>query len=40
MDKLYIIIPVYNEKENIKSVIDTWYMIIEKYPGETVRKLR
>lgn len=32
MDKLYIIIPAYNEAENIKFVIDAWYPIIEKYP--------
>lgn len=34
MDKLYIIIPAYNETENIRFVIDTWYTIIQKYPGE------
>lgn len=33
MDKLYIIIPAYNETENIRFVIDTWYIIIQKYPG-------
>ncbi|MGM9552082.1 MAG: glycosyltransferase family 2 protein [Clostridia bacterium] len=31
MDKLYIIIPAYNERENIKSVIADWYPIVEKY---------
>ncbi len=31
MDKLYIVIPAYNEEENIKSVIDEWYPVIEKH---------
>lgn len=35
-DKLYIVIPAYNEEENIKSVIDDWYPIVEKY-GEDSR---
>ncbi len=30
MDKLYIVIPAYNEEENIKMVIDDWYPIVEK----------
>lgn len=30
MDKLYIIIPAYNEEENIKAVIKDWYPIVEK----------
>lgn len=30
MDKLYIVIPAYNEQENIKELIDGWYPIIEK----------
>lgn len=29
MDKLYIIIPAYNEEENIRKVINDWYPIIE-----------
>ncbi|HKM00291.1 MAG TPA: glycosyltransferase family 2 protein [Mobilitalea sp.] len=30
MDKLYIIIPAYNEEANIDSVIRDWYPIVEK----------
>lgn len=30
MDKLYIVIPAYNEEENINSVIENWYPIVER----------
>lgn len=30
MDKLFIIIPAYNEEENIETIIKTWYPIVEK----------
>ena len=30
MDKLYIVIPAYNEQENIETVIKDWYPVIEK----------
>lgn len=33
MDKLYIVIPAYNEEENISSVIEDWYPIVEKAGG-------
>lgn len=33
MEKLYIVIPAYNEEENIRDVIDDWYPIVEKYNG-------
>lgn len=33
MDKLYIVIPAYNEAENIKQVIEDWYPVVEKYRG-------
>ncbi len=31
MDNLYIIIPAYNEEENILQVIDDWYQVVEKH---------
>ncbi len=30
MDKLYIVIPAYNEQDTIKNVIEDWYPVIEK----------
>lgn len=30
-DKLYIVIPAYNEEENIEKVVAEWYTIVEKY---------
>lgn len=33
MDKLYIIIPAYNESENIRQVIDEWYPVVERHNG-------
>ncbi len=30
MDKLYIIIPAYNEEENIEKVVKDWYLVIDK----------
>ena len=30
MDKLYIVIPAYNEEENIEDVIAGWHKVIEK----------
>lgn len=34
---LYIVIPAYNEEENIKNVIDDWYPVIEKYGNDESR---
>ena len=33
MDKLYVVMPAYNEEENIKAVIDAWYPVVEKIGG-------
>lgn len=30
MDKLYIVIPAYNEQENIRSIIEQWYQVAVK----------
>ena len=29
MDKLYIVMPVYNEEENIQRVIAQWHPVVE-----------
>lgn len=39
MEKLYIVIPAYNEEANIKEVIDDWYPIVEKYNGDGESRL-
>lgn len=33
MESLYIVIPAYNEIENIETCIEDWYPIIEKFKG-------
>ena len=33
MSNLYIVIPAYNEEENIKQTIDDWYPVVEKHRG-------
>lgn len=33
-DILYIVIPAYNEEENILDLIEKWYPIVDKYNGE------
>lgn len=39
MDKLYIIIPAYNEEANIKKVIDEWYPVVEAHSGNGESRL-
>lgn len=35
MDKLYIIIPAYNEQDTIKQVIEEWYPIVDKVGNDS-----
>ncbi len=35
MEKLYIVIPAYNEEANIGSVIEEWYKVIEKIGNDS-----
>ena len=37
MDTLYIVIPAYNEAENIAACVADWYPIVERYEGEGSR---
>lgn len=39
MDKLYIVIPAYNEEANIQKTIQQWYPIIEKHNGGGASKM-
>ena len=39
MEKLYIIVPAYNEAENIRRLIDDWYPVIERHPGNGESRL-
>lgn len=35
MDKLYIVIPAYNEESNIENVVNDWYPVVDKIGGES-----
>ena len=39
MDILYIVVPAYNEAENIGRLIDDWYPVVEKYNGNGMSRL-
>lgn len=39
MEKLYIIIPAYNESENIKNCVDDWYPVIETHDQDGESRL-
>ncbi len=34
MDKLYVVIPAYNEEENIEEVVKDWYPVVLAHNGE------
>lgn len=38
-DKLFIIIPAYNEQENIRQVLDDWYPVIKAHDGHGESRL-
>lgn len=39
MDKLFIVMPAYNEEENIRQVIDDWYPVVEAHNGDGESRL-
>lgn len=39
MDTLYIVMPAYNEEENIEAVINDWYPVVERHDGEGKSRL-
>jgi len=39
MDKLFIVIPAYNESENIRACVEDWYPIVEKHHGDGQSRL-
>ena len=39
MESLYIVIPAYNEEENIKHVIQDWYPVVERHAAGGVSRL-
>ena len=34
MDKLYVVIPAYNEEENIENVVNDWYPVVAAHDGD------
>lgn len=39
MDTLYIVMPAYNEEENIRSTLDAWYPVIEEHNQSGLSRL-
>lgn len=39
MEKLYIVIPAYNESENIENLVSDWYPVVEKHNGNGESRL-
>ena len=39
MNVLYVVMPAYNEEENIKSTLDAWYPIVEQHNEEGKSRL-
>ena len=39
MDKLYIVIPAYNEEENIENVVNDWYPVVTAHDGNGESRL-
>lgn len=39
MNSLYIVIPAYNEENNIEKCVQDWYPIVEKYHGDGASRL-
>lgn len=39
MNKLYIVMPAYNEEANIEDTLDSWYPVIEKYSASRESRL-
>lgn len=38
-DILYIVIPAYNERDNIEQVIEEWYPVVERHSGNGASRL-
>ena len=39
METLYVVMPAYNEEENIKETLDAWYPVIEKHNESGLSRL-
>ena len=39
MDRLYIIIPAYNEQDNLKALVKDWYPIMEQHSADNSSRL-